>query len=499
MSGRRVKVVKKVIGGPPKGGLGLPTDLGQSLNECLFDKNLAFAKYGKMIRLVEQFVDMLQSTLDAKMFPSIENPKCQFATQLNELHAFAKSSCAKLYGTQNVPCSADGTINADISHIDPAKDEHFQEIYEEMRGSPHIKTVIQVADKLHDYEKHIKNLDALDGHFLSSMPGTSFIPFADFDVKNAYIQTTNKSKREFILVYLNKLYTYGYKLYLEYTAPDMNVDQMKGIVQNALVQLRKEPRLSRCGTAFDMIESSISMLQNNFGEYYTDYLQSRSSSTIFENFILDVAKDSKSKKRSAMLAHQFNEIIKFYREAAKQSSSNPQAEALFERFAQFNSQLGVQHLGSKSKSSAESGGASSSAAEGKKPAEHQQMTMPEGFEKIAQSLLGSSMSSPQSSSASASSSSSTKEIEVVVTSDVPEETKVTASAAPDAPAPVVPEETKIVAPAPVVPEEPKVIAPDVPTLVVPEETKSQSQPVNGPVPTSGKKSRRAKKKAASHK
>jgi hypothetical protein len=205
--------------------------------------------------------------------------------------------------------------------------------------------IIQVCDKLVLYKTHIDRLEALDGHFLVSMPGTSFMPFADFDVKDAYVQTTSKNVQEFILTYLSKIYTYGLKLYQEYTAPDMNVTQMTSVVRDAIEQLRKIPSLSRCTDAFNAIERSISMLQDNFGTYYADFLQSHSSSTIFENFIIDVAKNSKTKKRSAIIAQQFNKIIQYYRDMTQKSGTTAQAESLFARFSEFNSQLGVRNLG----------------------------------------------------------------------------------------------------------------------------------------------------------
>lgn len=321
-------------------GFNLPTDLSDSLNDCLFDTTLAYKKCARMLRTVNQFAQLAQTVVDAHIYARID-AQSEFAQTCARLCEFVRTHSRAIYDTDNVP-------DNEASYDDLAQDKKdmFARQYDEVRTSREVREIIRVCDSLTPYKTFLEKEDALNGCFLEEMPGISFEPFAKFDVKDAYVQSTQPKSREFILIMLHKMYVYGYRLYCEYTSPDMNVDQMISVVGDALTKLRKIPQLERCGTAFNMIERSLILLRDNFGTYYTDFLQSHSSTTIFEHFIIDVSKQAQTKKRSASLASQFSQIIKYYRSIAQKSGqSTSRTEELFTRFAEFNSQLGVEHLG----------------------------------------------------------------------------------------------------------------------------------------------------------
>jgi len=397
----RVRVVKKKIGSASTllssvAPAGITSDLSAQLNNCLFERERSLRKFVRIINNVQQFARMLATVRDAGVFASISQPQCDFARKIAQYDEFVARNSAQLFNCPTIPpevtaiCTADDTQKSVESFIDaklfapptpPETKEAFLLIYEEARESAIVREIIQTCDIIAPYKVHIKDATALTGTFLENIPGSKFAPFANLDIADAYLQAESlppdarKGMREFILIFVHKLFTYGYQLFTIYTAPDMNVEQMIAVVHDSISQLRSVPQLSRCDIAFDTIEKSIHLLRDNFGSYYVDFLQTKSPSTIFENFILDVAKQQstatseaetsgssvggarreqskrrREKVRNAKLTHQFNDIIRFYQDQvrAQGASANSRManfDHMFDQYQQIQSHFNLQHLG----------------------------------------------------------------------------------------------------------------------------------------------------------
>lgn len=353
---KRVHIVKKVVGKKEGGLFGFDDGLNQSITDSLFDRELAYKKYAKMLAIARQFALIMKSVSDSKLFPSTFSSASKFAQFGRDLISFINASITALWGAQSAPSAPPSDIVREVPEPLPQLAQlsvevgtQFEKIYKAMRDSQFIRQIIQACDLILPYRSYIEHDDKLRGVFLETMPGVSFVPLCDFDVKNEYAQAARPEAREFILIYLHKIFTYGYRLYREYASPDINITQMTSVVENAIETLRKQPELNRCSEAFDMIVKSLGKLQENFGEYYIDFLQSRNASTIFEHFVLDVAKDSTSstQRHNRMIAAQFKKIVGHYQKLAANSgqATQTQAQKLFAQFDHFNSQLGLQNLG----------------------------------------------------------------------------------------------------------------------------------------------------------
>jgi len=327
-------------------------DISSSLNACLFDKSLAFTKFGRMLQVIKNYANTLETFRNSALFADILPESSPFFAIQRDLQDFVLYTGKAVYSPFGLDLHT--MISADDKFTPPPTPsvevieqcESFQPAYDAFFNSQQVRMIIRICDELSPYKMHIGEVDKLNEKFIASIPGVSFVILGNFDVKNAYIEQTNESGRKLIGLFLHKLFTYGYKLYQEYTTPDMNVEQVVSVVRNAIVDLRSIPELSRCGKAFDMIEHSIDMLKTNFDTYYTDFVQTRSPTTILEHFIIDVSQArNPDKKRSATLAHQFNSIVNYYRNQVQRSSSGMhQADALFSHFTKINSQLGLKNL-----------------------------------------------------------------------------------------------------------------------------------------------------------
>lgn len=326
-----------------------------SLNGCLFDKSMAFAKFGRMLQAAKHFADVLFALRDSHIFAQIDGDDSAFSVCARDINNFVVRSAIAMYSQFGIEVRpmfevggrfAPPAETPPISRIDSCA--NFQSTYDALIASAQVRIIIQACDVLAPFKSSLANIDALKGGFLETMPSGAFTPIAGFDVKDAYIQHDNARARELLVLFLHKVYTYGLHMYTEYVAPDMSPEQLTTVVRDAIATLRKVPSLSRCDQAFNMIEKSIGKLRENFSTYYADFAQTRSATTIFENFVLDVSKDSKEgkdgKRKSALVARQFQLIVNYYREQAAANPGMRQADTLFEHFAKFNQQLGVQHL-----------------------------------------------------------------------------------------------------------------------------------------------------------
>lgn len=326
-------------------------DISASLNACLFDKSLAFAKFGRMLQVIKNFANTLETMRNSKLFENIIPESSPFAAIQHDLSKFVLHSAEAVYSpfgldlrtmfTPDDKFAPPPTLPVEVIE----KCAQFQPAYDAFFNSQQVRMIICTCDELSVYKTHIGTADKINEKFIATIPGVSFVILGNFDIKDAYLQTT-ESGRKLIALFLHKVYNYGYQLYKEYVAPDMNVEQIVSVVRNAIGDLRHVPELSRCDKAFDTIEHSIDMLKTNFDTYYTDFVQTRSPTTILEHFILDVSQaKNQDKKRSAVLAHQFNMIVNYYRNQVQQSpNGSQQADALFSHFTKINSQLGVKNL-----------------------------------------------------------------------------------------------------------------------------------------------------------
>jgi hypothetical protein len=335
------------------------SNIGDSMTSILNDAELSRKKCGRIMIATNTFSTMINNVRDIGIFTK---PKSLFNTKCAQIELFVRETTRTLYGIDVLPIDAEtAPLNTALS------EEDFKKLYDSIRDHEVIHTIIHSCDILDPYKSYINNIDTLNGTFIETMPGTSFTPFADFDVKDAYMQTDDITRRKYLLTYIHKLHTLGKKLYLEYVTPDMNIERMVEVVRSAITQLRTMPELSQCDIAFDTIDKSIGLLRDNFSQYYVDFTISQHPASIFESFVADVAKHEsdvthpegaedvpsdveqrnvrRRKMRQARLTQQFSKIIGFYQEhASKSSRKNPQAEMLMRHYNSLTDRLNVKNL-----------------------------------------------------------------------------------------------------------------------------------------------------------
>lgn len=221
--------------------------------------------------------------------------------------------------------------------------EEFSTKYNALKQCDEVASIVKLCDNLIPYKKFIADVTSLKYQFILGMPGIEFKPFpwSEFNLKQAVIEldlSTDRETRsniELLMLVLNKLFNISHNVYRAISSPDVDINEFVDVVMTKIVELRK--RVPRCTKAFDKLVESVNLLKNNFGTYYRDFVETQTGTIIIENFVLDVAKNTRA---DPSLMKQFRDIVGYIRKAAGQQINNPQAKVLFdklnEQFSKFD-------------------------------------------------------------------------------------------------------------------------------------------------------------------
>lgn len=212
------------------------------------------------------------------------------------------------------------------------EDENLIRFYLGVKNNKIIEDSIRICKKLVSFKKYIEDNENLSDNFIKSSKTRELkiFPFCDFDIKYIYsFSKIDDSIKRYLLIFLNMLYTTTFDIYQIITSPDIDISKFSNVILSSIQQAKK--MIPRANKAFRKIEESIGLLQNNFGNYYKDFISSKNPSIIIENFILDVSKDnSNNNDMDLELARQFKRIVMFYRKKSAGKISDPRITQIFD-------------------------------------------------------------------------------------------------------------------------------------------------------------------------
>ena len=209
--------------------------------------------------------------------------------------------------------------------------EDMNTIYRKLKEDEDIKLLIVLCGKLKRYKSYLDDKDNLKDNFIGQEPGLSLkiFPFSNFDLKilwaNAKMTPTIK---KYILSILHNVWKTLFEMYRIITSPDVDIKQFSELLLNAIQKIKKEPELSRCKNAFRRIESSVTLLENNFDGYYRESVASNNPNIIMESFIIDVSNQGGA---SASLTREFRKIIMYMQKLGNKNgrAKDPRVKQLF--------------------------------------------------------------------------------------------------------------------------------------------------------------------------
>jgi hypothetical protein len=329
--GARAKVVSKTIKDPE-----LVDMFNKMVGASDPDPQIVIPKYERIFANTKEVVDILDKFSKspcARVFSPL------FGKGFKEIEDFVTAARPTLLGLELE--QNDKVLSGEDLHsinTDPTKLTEFLNNmnnrykttqlgpkYTNLRECPPVKEMIMLARNLknalitekdrkkstkHDLEDKSKLSDDFivnsDGDYLR------LFNFTFLDFKQLFISDLmTDAFKNYILLVLHYIYLRVITIVKDITSPDIDVEKFSEILVRNIDEMRKH--IPRCDKAFDKIKQSVGLLKNNFGGYYKDFVTSQNGNPgiIVENFVLDVAKDSKADLQTA---RQFKMIVAFYRQ-----------------------------------------------------------------------------------------------------------------------------------------------------------------------------------------
>lgn len=326
----KVKKVKIPLTGKDEG---ISEMFNQMLGAGAANLTISYPKYLRIRNLCKSLVKIFLALADSPYMKS--NP--EFAKDRQELHDFCTSATATIEVLFSMDLSE---YEWNLETVDDSIKKRFSEIYEAAKKSTLVNTFIVTCDRLVPYKQNFNDLEKLNPKFVTCMAGTEWCPFSfsRLNYKMLFSQTDIKENSiRFFMTVLYKVFDFSHKLWQETVSPDIDVDQFVNVIMDNMEEIKKRaPELSRCGKAFKKIAESVQLLKSNFNTYYRDFVETKDSTVMMQNFILDVSKQTGSDPE---VMREFREIIKYYKKLAKQQPNNPKMKALFDKVSESFSQL----------------------------------------------------------------------------------------------------------------------------------------------------------------
>lgn len=325
------------------------------------DPNVVIPKYDKLMDLATGIVGLLDNYI--KFAPPVL--RSEFPKGIEEMEAFVAKSREdlarfKLEERQDNSLNDEElklvnanpeTMNQLMQNLGAKYDvDQLGETYKDMKSGELVNSIIMTLRlikeslgaeaerckiKLELMETHhnLADKNNLSAGFIKHSLGDvlQLFSFSSLNFKELYLSPyigKSSEKRSFYnttLYLLYLIYDKCDKVYKLVSSPDVDVDKFSEALIANIGNIKKQ--IPRCDAAFRKIEESVAMLRDNFGGYYKDFITSQNPGIIVENFVLDVAKDSKANFK---VTQQFKKIIAFYRKRMQGQIKDPKIKRIFD-------------------------------------------------------------------------------------------------------------------------------------------------------------------------
>lgn len=325
------------------------------------DPNVVIPKYDKLMELLRGMVNILHDFVRTAP-PFLRD---EFPRGIEEIEQFVAKSYEDLKGftlqerTDNTLSGEQlNQVNANPEIMNKVMEnlgikynvDELGETYKNLKDSELVKSVImtyrqlkealaaeverqKIKAELLDTEHDLHDKTKLKAGFIKKSLGDvlHLFSFSSLNFKELYLSsyigaaTAPKSMYNTVLFVLYLIYHRCDQIYKLVSSPDIDVDKFAEALVNNIQTIKKQ--IPRCDEAFSKIEESVNLLRDNFGGYYKDFITSQNPGIIVENFVLDVAKDSKANFK---VTQQFKQIIAFYKKRMQGQIKDPKIKRIFD-------------------------------------------------------------------------------------------------------------------------------------------------------------------------
>ena len=194
--------------------------------------------------------------------------------------------------------------------------EELSDKYKNLKKSEITNVHIEYLTNILNYKKQLEDNDTLQ--WINSISGPVFelLPFCELNFKQIINYNLEKEDSDlfnrFLTLIIKKEVSFCKKLYEIIITPDIDVKQLAQLILDNIDNFKKE--IPRCDKAFNKIEEALRTLEDNFNNYYKDYIVTNDPSIMIQNFLSDIYKNG---KEDPTLVVQLRRIIKFFTDKIK--------------------------------------------------------------------------------------------------------------------------------------------------------------------------------------
>jgi hypothetical protein len=204
---------------------------------------------------------------------------------------------------------------------------NINELYNHIAHSETNQPLISFCAMLKSDYKHF--IDKENERLFTDHADRTFKPmsFTDLNFYDLWKHPNMDSKfKNLIFSIFKKILEYGYNFYEILVRPAFDVKEFSQVLVSSLAKMKKH--IPRCDEAFDAIEKSIGTLENNFTDYYKDYIVSQNQGIIIERYIGDIIKQ---KNNNTKIIGQLRKITNFYQQhmVSNKMLNNPKMAEMF--------------------------------------------------------------------------------------------------------------------------------------------------------------------------
>jgi len=217
--------------------------------------------------------------------------------------------------------------------------QELNETYRKLKNSElmnHIVVTLKNIKTLLDEEKKRSGSvfscldipESLNNAFIKKATSNSaFLSFSVLDFKFLYtiFEKEEEKFNKLVLFSLYITYLNCSKVYKLFTTPDIDIKKFVQAFKEKLKDMKKT--IGGCDGAFKCLSQSLKLLENNFGDYYHDFMVTGNPGIIFEKYIDDVKKKNEN---NAPVLMQFKKLIAHIRDKIpKEMLQNPSVQKLW--------------------------------------------------------------------------------------------------------------------------------------------------------------------------
>ena len=307
----RVKVVTKVKMDKNM----LSGDMSHMFKQMMGEETPDFAvirpKYERLLIVMSNVAILL-----SKFTSLIEKRISEYSSNYAEMNDYANNlkTLCKDYEIPPLPL-----YDTDNPHAKEELTKYIETVskkYLALKNDKVVKNLVIVCKDLSAFSKFIKNTDKLSAQFIHDSPEPDMcilrkitqLPFKQLYLSEKLAKVPGA--QAYILTFLHMFLKETQQVFEMLSSPDIDIDKFVTIISSGLDKMKSHPELRGCTDAFEKIRRSTSMLKDNFGSYYGDFMASNNPNIIMENFISDVSRKVDGNIR---LVSQFKRIMGFYR------------------------------------------------------------------------------------------------------------------------------------------------------------------------------------------